>query len=120
MKSELINEDIAEQVMNEIGVCKEGTEIMLPKTKFRLLRIYKVRSAVANILKQEMLAAGGDVAVLAGTVNCAKPETDVLVIGNLTQYRILAKKMMAQAKIGIKDCKEVARVIENALDLKNF
>ncbi|MFO7872747.1 MAG: hypothetical protein R6U26_03900, partial [Candidatus Undinarchaeales archaeon] len=85
MKSELIKEEQAEEMMQELGVYKEGIEIMLDKTKFRLLKIESVRSAVANILKQEMLSAGGDVAVSPGTVNCKIEETDVLIMGTLKQ-----------------------------------
>ncbi len=115
MKSELIKEGQAEEIMEELGVYKEGIEIMLDKSKFRLLRINNVRSAVANILKQEMLSAGGDAAVSPGTVNCKIEETDVLSMGTLKQYKILVEKLRAQGKAGIKECFEVAEEIEKIL-----
>lgn len=115
MKSEIVKEEQAEEVMEEIGVYKEGIEIMLDKAKFRLLKLESVRSPVANILKQEMLSAGGDAAVSPGTVNCKIEKTDVLIMGTLKQYKILAEKMKAQEKAGIKGCKEVVEEIEKNL-----
>lgn len=115
MKSEIVKEEQAEKIMEEIGVYKEGIQIMRDKTKFRLLKINSVRTAVANILKQEMLSAGGDVAVSPGTVNCKIENTDVLIMGTLKQYKILAEKIKAQGKAGISGCEEVAEEIEEKL-----
>lgn len=95
--SEIITEKEAEKVMNELGCSKAGTQIMLSKTKFRLVKLEKVRNSLATILKQEMLAAGGDVAVHEKTTRCLVETTDVLVMGTLKQYHLLIRKMMVQS-----------------------
>ncbi len=80
-----------------IGVCEECVRIMRDKAVFRTVRLHNVRNAVANILKQEMLSLGGDATVSQWTVNCAKPQTDVLLMGTIKHYRIIIAKMRRQA-----------------------
>lgn len=108
---EFINEKDAEKTMKEIGV-GGGIVHMLPKTKFRLIKLQNVRNAIANILKQEMLAIGGDCAVNQGTVNCTIEKTDVLLMGTLKHYKELIKKM----KIQVSESKDVAEAIENIIN----
>lgn len=110
--AEIISEKNAKEVMQKIGVCKEGIDLMLPKSKFRLIKVSSVRNAIANILKQEMLSVGGDAAVSAGTVGCKVPTTDVLLMGTLRQYELLVQKMKTQ----VSESKELAEEIETALN----
>ena len=79
-----------------IDVSDECVQIMKNKAVFRLIKLHGVRNAVANILKQEMLSCGGDATVSQWTVNCAKPKTDVLLMGTLKHYRIIIAKMRQQ------------------------
>lgn len=50
----------------------------------------------ANILKQEMLALGGDAAVARGTVSCSIPYTDIILIGTIKQLHRLCDKLLPQ------------------------
>jgi len=109
--AELVSEENAEMVMHEIGVDKAGIKLMLPKSKFRLLRLFSVRNAMANIIKQEILSIGGEAAVHWQTCSCCVERTDVLLMGTLKHYRQLAKKMRAQPAEG----KELAGMIEKAV-----
>ncbi|MEK6954784.1 MAG: hypothetical protein AABX01_07260, partial [Candidatus Micrarchaeota archaeon] len=72
-----------------------------------------------NILKQEMLSIGGEVVVSKYTVNCSKPQTDVLIMGTLRHFYRLIQKMKVQGWILEKDkeleYKAVANEIEKAL-----
>jgi len=79
-----------------IGVSGECVQIMRNKAIFRLIKLHNVRNAVASILKQEMLSCGADATVSQWTVNCAKPKTDVLLMGTLKHYRIIIAKMRQQ------------------------
>lgn len=108
---EFINEKDAEKIMKEIGV-GGGIPYMIDKTKFRLIKLHNVRNAIANILKQEMLALGGDCAVNKGTINCTVEKTDVLLMGTLKHYKDLIEKMKKQ----VSESKDVAEAIENTLD----
>ncbi len=79
-----------------IGVDPEGIARMLPKLAQITLLIPDVRSAAANILKQEMLSLGGDAAVARGTVACLIKKTDVMLIGTRKQLSALSKKLQGQ------------------------
>lgn len=86
----------AEKEIRSIDVSDECIRIMKDKAVFRLVRLHGVRNAVANILKQEMLSVGGDATVSQWTVNCAKPTTDVLLMGMLKHYKQVIAKMRVQ------------------------
>jgi hypothetical protein len=113
-KPELISEDKVKEEMEKIGVEEAGIKIMLPKSIFRIVKLYNVRNAIANILKQEMLALGGEVAVNKGCVNCSVKKSDVLIMGTLKQFKELARKMYAQ----VSESKKISKQIENII--KNF
>lgn len=110
--AEIIKEEDASKVMEEIGADKAGIAYMNDRAKFRLIRLNGIRNAIANILKQEMLALGGDCAVNKGTVNCSVEKTDVLLMGTLKQYNDLVKKM----KVQVSESKDVAVEIENVIN----
>ena len=107
-----IKEKDAEKVMKEIGVEKAGIICMLPKTRFRLIKLHNVRNAIANILKQEMLSIGGDCAVNKGCVNCTVEKSDVLLMGTLKQYKRLVEKMKKQ----VSESKQIAKEIEKIIN----
>lgn len=82
--------------ISTIGVSQECVRIMKDKAVFRLVKLHRVRNAVASIIKQEMLAAGGDATVSQFTVNCSRPKTDVLLMGTIQHYKRLIPKLRVQ------------------------
>jgi dihydropteroate synthase len=86
----------AEDILAGIGVDPHGIRAMLPKMSHVLIRIDGVSCRVANIIKQEMLSCGGDAAVHREAVACARPSTDVLIMGTRKQVLTLAGKLDAQ------------------------
>lgn len=86
----------ARRELQLIGCDPGGIERMAGKMLGRLVKVPAVPCRAANILKQEMLALGGDAAVARGTVACAHPATDVLLIGSQRQLVELARKLEAQ------------------------
>jgi hypothetical protein len=110
-KPEIINENKVEEEMKKIGVEEAGIRMMLPKSIFRIVKLYHIRNAIANILKQEMLALGGEVAVNKGCINCTVEKSDVLIMGTLKQFKELTKKMYTQ----VSESKEIAKQIENII-----
>lgn len=68
---------------------------MAPKAVFRVIKVSGLKPVQANILKQEMLAKGGEAAVSRGVITHAVPKSDVLLMGTLRQYEeVLAKLRM--------------------------
>ncbi len=89
----------ARRQMVDLNCSPEGAEIMAPKAVFITVRLRGVKNYVANILKQEMLSLGGEVAVPYGIVDCKKERADLLVFGTLRQYRDLLDAMVDQSKL---------------------
>ncbi|MDF1580459.1 MAG: dihydropteroate synthase [Desulfuromonadales bacterium] len=86
----------ARDELKTLGVDPVGIERMTAKMLLRLVKIDRVPCRAANILKQEMLALGGDAAVARGTVACSLPTTDVILIGTLKQLEQLARRLGVQ------------------------
>ena len=84
------------KVMQEIKVDPYGIKIMVPKATTHLVRINSVSSIAANILKQEMLSLGGDVAVARDVLTGKARKTDCLLMGNLSQFMRLDGKLNKQ------------------------
>jgi len=87
------NIDEARQELNLIGVKSAAVDIMAPKAVFRALKIKDVRPVAANIIKQEMLAIGGEAAVAHGAIDQSVETTDVLVLGTLKHLRQFTAKL---------------------------
>lgn len=111
MKPSIIPEKRVEQEMKKIGVGEAGIKLMLPKSVFRIVKLSDIRNAMANILKQEMLSLGGDVAVNKGCVNCTVERSDILIMGTKKQFKRLVKKMQAQ----VSESRDIAQQIENII-----
>ena len=73
-----------------------GAERMAAKMVRRLVKLSNVPCRTANILEQEMLTLGGDAAVARGSVACALPETDIILIGSVEKLRILCSRLSEQ------------------------
>ena len=84
------------QIMQDIKVDPYGIEIMYPKAMHYLIRMNSVSNIAANILKQEMLSLGGDVAVARGALTGRLNKTDCLLMGNLSQFSLLREKLSRQ------------------------
>jgi len=105
----------AEREIRAVGCEETGVRLMAGKCLLDVIKLHGVRNAIANILKQEMLAVGADAAVSCNTVNCKDPETDVVLMATLKQY----VKVIAKMKGQVSECREVAKAIEAALKSKH-
>ena len=79
-----------------LGADEQGCRLMAPKAVHRVLKISGLNPVQANILKQEMLARGGEAAVAWGAINGSAQITDVLLMGTLKQYATLLVKLEMQ------------------------
>jgi len=84
------------KIMHEIGVDPYGAKIMLPKATTFLIRLTAINSIAANILKQEMLSLGAEAAIARGALTGKTKKTDILLIGQLAQFNVLANKLKIQ------------------------
>ena len=84
------------KLMQDIKVDPYGIEIMLPKAVNRLVRINSISCIAANILKQEMLSLGGDVAVARDALTGKVKKTDCLLMATLSQFNRLTEKLNRQ------------------------
>ncbi len=91
----------AAQILRRIGVHPGGVAIMARKAVFRLVLLRDVDPRAANIIKQEMLARGGDAAVADSVAGFSPEPTDVLLMGTLAQYDDLVAKLRRQPYYGL-------------------
>ena len=101
----------AKEELVRIGADPYGVESMIPKMENLNILVEGVACKVANIMKQEMLSIGGDVAVARGTVGCTISETDAIVMGNSKQIRRFIDKISMQPF----KLKAIATEIENTI-----
>jgi hypothetical protein len=109
--AEFIDEESCLDVMREIGTEEEGIAYMKDKCAFRRILIKDVRNAIANIIKQEMLSIGGEVAVNKGCVNCSVEKSDILVMGTVKQINKLIRKM----KVQVSESKSIAEEMQSLI-----
>jgi len=107
------NEEDARKEMEAIGVEEGGIKIMAPKSIHHCIKFYGLEPQDAIILKQDMLAAGGDVAISQYAIPPHGKRTDALVIGTKTQLRILSKKVGMQYERLEEVGKKISELIEN-------
>ena len=82
--------------LKRIGVDTGGISILRDKGTLHLIRIRDLHVGAANILKQDALSVGADLAVPRGTVTASVPQVDVVLIANERQLQQLVQKEKAQ------------------------
>ena len=104
--------DALREEMRALGVDPRGIAIMWPKGRFYLMKIEKVGSAAASILKQEMLAKGGE-AALSGEIYLGTERTsDVLLMATERTFRRVVEVLGHQP---LPSLRELAGELDSAL-----
>jgi dihydropteroate synthase len=86
----------ARAALAHIRVSGAGIDIMEKKALFRVVRVRGLDVRAANILKQEMLSRGGEVATSREVYELHGGSADCLVMGTLTQFERLIPKLKQQ------------------------
>ncbi|AXX84861.1 dihydropteroate synthase [Aliarcobacter skirrowii] len=86
-----------------------GIKIMSKKAKVHTLFIKNLHVGAANILKQDALSIGADLAVPRGVIIAKEKYVDALLIGTTKHFETLARKELAQP-FGLK---ELAKVLKD-------
>ena len=82
--------------LKELGVDGGGLSILEAKGNLHLISIKDLHVGAANILKQDALSIGADLAVPKGTVIASEPSVNTLLIANERQLRALIQKEKGQ------------------------
>ncbi len=97
--------------LKALGVESGGVGIMAKKMELICFFIKDLKCPAANILKQDALSIGADLAVPGGVILCEKPTYDCMLIGTRKHMEILSKKELAQP-FGLKSvAKELAKFL---------
>ncbi|NEW60768.1 dihydropteroate synthase [Sulfurovum sp. bin170] len=104
------------QFLKDMNVQGGGVSIMAKKMELFYFYIKNLRTPAANILKQDALSVGAELAVPSGVITCAKESYDCLLIGTRKHMEILSKKELAQP-FGLKN---VAKELQLFLKTKEY
>ena len=81
----LNNRSDFEAIARKIGVSSGGTSIIKDKSKLYYFYLKEVKTPACNILKQDLLSIGADLAVEKDCVVCGSAVSDALMIVNKKQ-----------------------------------
>lgn len=82
--------------MFRVGCDPEGVAIMAPLASTLIVRLENLSAPACNILKQEMLAAGGDAAVHRDVITARSPRGGAIVFGTRRTLLLVAQRLGAQ------------------------
>lgn len=108
---------LAEELV-QLGVHSASETIFLHKSTIVPLKLLNIRTPAANIIKQEMLACGGDCAIPASCVVCAEERVDAILLGTRKHYDRLLEKLAQMPYFGIANIKSELETILNPAPLK--
>ena len=103
MQVQILSNDVnAKELLKKIGVDGGGVGILASKMQHHCIFIKDLAVGGANILKQDALSVGADLAVPKGTVIAKEPFVDCVLIATHKQLQTLSRKELAQP-FGLKD-----------------
>ena len=84
------------ETFQKLGCEKIGSKILETKAKLHTIYISNLPVGAANILKQDALSVGADLAVPRGTILALDKYVDVILVGTTKHLKILSKKELTQ------------------------
>jgi len=102
--------------LKALDVESGGISIMAKKMELLYFFIKDLKTPAANILKQDALSIGAELAVPGGVILCEKPTYDCILIGTRKHMELLSKKELAQP-FGLKT---VATELKKFLSTKTY
>jgi dihydropteroate synthase len=96
----------ARTAFEALGIEAEGARRLAMKAILRPILVRGVKGGAANLLKQEMLARGGDAAVPSVAVMHPETLVDVCLLGTLQDYRSLLGYLRSTKMFGLPDLAE--------------
>ena len=114
---EIINRGNIEEELEKIGVDRAAFDIFNDKSNLLLVKLFEINGKGANILKQEFLSAGGDVAVHRDVASWKADKTDCLLIGTERVFRRVVEKLKFEPFFGLN---KVQKTLSNLLSNKKI
>jgi len=102
--------------LKALNVESGGVGIMAKKMELMYFFIKDLKAPAANILKQDALSIGAELAVPGGVILCEEPTYDCILIGTRKHIELLSKKELAQP-FGLK---KVAQELKKFLSSKSY
>lgn len=102
--------------LQALGVEHEGIEIMSKKMELFCFYLKDLKTPAVNILKQDALSIGAELAAPSGVITCEKALYDCILIGTKKHIEILSRKELAQS-FGLKN---VAKELKKFLSAKTY
>ena len=99
-----------------LGCDSGGISILSKKSKLHTLYIKNMHVGAANILKQDALSIGADLAVPSGVIIAKDKFVDAVLIGTTKHFETLSRKELAQP-FGLK---ELAKSLKDYVKEQNF
>lgn len=92
----------AQELLAEVGPSPAGMEILVGKAYTRAVKLHGVGLKAAIIMKQEMIAAGGDAAVSRAVADLSAEVSDVVLLGSPAHFASALATLRRQP-FGLKD-----------------
>ena len=99
-----------------LGCDSGGISILSKKSKLHTLYIKNMHVGAANILKQDALSIGADLAVPSGVIIAKDKYVDAVLIGTTKHFETLSRKELAQP-FGLK---ELAKTLKDYVKEQNY
>ena len=106
----------AKKFYKELGCDDCGITILARKTKLHTLYIKNMHVGAANILKQDALSIGADLAVPNGVIIAKDKYVDAVLIGTTKHFELLSRKELAQP-FGLKN---LAKTLKDYVKETNY
>ncbi|MCG3671330.1 dihydropteroate synthase [Aliarcobacter butzleri] len=116
MKTYKISLNDSKKFFENLGCDSGGISILSKKSKLHTLYIKDLHVGAANILKQDALSIGADLAVPNGVIVAKDKYVNALLIGTTKHFENLAKKELAQP-FGLK---ELAKSLKDYVKEQNY
>lgn len=116
MKTYKISLNDTKKFYKNLGCDDGGISILSKKSKIHTLYIKDLHVGAANILKQDALSIGADLAVPSGVIIARDKYVDAVLIGTTKHFEVLSRKELAQP-FGLK---ELAKTLKDYVKEQNF
>ena len=116
MQTYKISLNDAKKFYKELGCDDGGITILARKTKLHTLYIKNMHVGAANILKQDALSIGADLAVPNGVIIAKDKYVDAVLIGTTKHFELLSRKELAQP-FGLKN---LAKTLKDYVKETNY
>ncbi len=107
--------DDSARTMSFCGVTRTGSQVMKKKSVLYNILIKNITTTEALIIKQEMLARGGDAALPREAVSHEVEKINLIIIGTHLQIDRLIKKIKHQ----VRNLPVIAEMLEELIEKKN-